>query len=318
MTEDGGIVKKVVVAGVTSLYTAMGIDGFPLAYRPTARPAWLATGVAGAGGHIAKVLRGLGDDVRLCTVVGRDPAGGVIRSDLDACGLLGTGVIDGPASTMGLVLVDPEGRRMGYPYLRPLEGVLYPEALFRRQADGADLLVLTNARFVRPLLPHARELGVPVAVDVHLIDDLADPYNLPWLEAAAITFCSHERLPCAPAVWIARVFERYPRCAVAGVGLGARGCLVGLRDGRLIQADAVAPRGVVNTSGAGDTLFATFLHGWLVAGDPLTAVRDAVLAAGWRIGDGVPGASVLTADGMADLRAAHPVRATVTRWDGPP
>lgn len=304
--------NTIVVAGVTSLYTAVGIDGFPLHYQPTARPKWLACGVGGAAGHIAKVMRSLGDNVRLCTVVGDDPAGAAIRADLAANDLLGPGVVRGPASTSGVVSVGPDGQRMGYGHLRPLDGFAYPPALIREQAAGADLVVATNARFVRRLLPSVRDLGVPIAVDVHLIKDLEDPYNLPWLEAAEVVFCSHERLPWRPGDWIARLLDRYPRCVVAGVGLGADGLLIGLRDGRLISVGAVAPRGVVNTSGAGDSAFATFLQRWVTTGDPASAAEDAVLLAGWKIGSELPSSVSMTTDELAELRAAHPVRVTVS------
>ena len=79
---------------------------------------------------------------------------------------------------------------------------------------------------------------------------------------------------------MAQVFARYPGCEVVGVGRGADGALLGLRDGTLVRAGAVAPRGVVNTSGAGDALFASFLHGWLATGNPVDALRSAVLHAG--------------------------------------
>jgi sugar/nucleoside kinase (ribokinase family) len=175
--------------------------------------------------------------------------------------------------------------------------------------------VLTNARFVRPLIRHARELDVPVAVDVHLISDLDDSYNKPWLEVADIVFCSHERLPCAPAEWVARVFARYPGCGIVGVGNGPDGCLLGLRDGTLVKADAIAPRGVVNTAGAGDALFASFLHGWLATGNPVEALETAVLHAGWKIGDTFPGGSSLTADELIGLAETCRVRTSVERWD---
>ncbi len=83
---------------------------------------------------------------------------------------------------------------MGQPYLAVVNAVEYPADVFCQSLRGADLAVLTNTRFARPLLPHARRLGVPVAVDVHLIADVDDAYNKPWLEVADVIFCSHERL----------------------------------------------------------------------------------------------------------------------------
>lgn len=308
---------RIVVAGVASLYISAGVGGFPLEYEPGSMPAWMRAGVAGSAAHIAKVLTALGDDVRLCTLAGTDPAGLAVRADLRANGLLGPGVIDAGATSLGVVLVAPDGGRLGLPCLAAVNAVGYPAETFHRLAAGADLAVLTNARFTRPLIRWAEHACVRVAVDVHLISDVADPQNRPWLEAADIVFCSHERLGCRPAEWMARVFARYPGCEVVGIGGGADGAMLGLRDGALVRAEAVAPRGVVSTSGAGDALFASFLHGWLATGNPVAALRAAVLHAGWQVGDPLPGAASLTEAELSRLSRAHQVRVAVGRWDRP-
>jgi sugar/nucleoside kinase (ribokinase family) len=307
--------NKIVVAGVTSLYMSMGVEQFPVQLAHRARPTWMRCGVTGAAGHIAQILQRLGDDVQLCTIAGRDAAGRAIRADLQDRGLLGRGVVEGPASSLGVVLVAPDGSRTGYPYLAAVNTAEFPAEVFCEYAQGADLAVMTNARFVQPLIEHATKFDLPIAVDVHLISDVDDEYNRPWLEAADIVFCSHERLPCPPEEWVARIFKRYPGCEMAGIGLGPDGCLLGLRDGTLIAAPAIVSRGVVNTSGAGDALFASFLHGWLATGNPVGALESAAMYAGWKIGDSFPGASLLTESDLAKLKTAHPVRATMSRWD---
>ncbi|HEX2316204.1 MAG TPA: carbohydrate kinase family protein [Thermomonospora sp.] len=290
---------RIVVAGVASLYLTVQVDGFPLRYAPYVRPGWAASAVAGAGVHVARALRALGDDVRLCTVVGEDPAGSLIRRELDRDGLLGPGTVASAASSLGLVLVDPAGRRMGMPHLAPADAAEYPFEVLAEQARDADLLVLTNTRFVRPLVGRAADLGVPIAVDVHLVRDLAGEYNRPWLDVASVVFCSAEMLPRPPRAWVAEVFRRCPRCTAVGVGMGSRGALVGSRDGRLVHVPAVAPRGVVNTSGAGDALFAAFLHGWVRGDGPVTALRTAVLHAGWKVGHRLPALAAPPPDGAA-------------------
>ncbi|RBQ21313.1 carbohydrate kinase family protein [Spongiactinospora rosea] len=307
--------NRVVVAGVTSLYMAVPVAGFPIAYTPQRFPEWTRAEVSGAACHIADTMRTLGDETSLCTFVGTDIAGEAISASLRARDLHGDGVIPAPKSSLGVVLVAPDGRRSGRPYVAAVNMLQYPTDVFKRVIQGADLAVLTNTAFVRPLLWHAWSAGVPIAVDVHLISDVNDPYNRPWLEVADIVFCSHERLPCSPRSWVAQVFERYPGCEIAAVGAGRDGCLMGLRDGRLIEVAAVAPRGVVSTSGAGDALFASFLHGWLATGNPVTALRQAVLHAGWKIGDTFPGAVSLTEPELARLGECHPVTATIGRWD---
>jgi sugar/nucleoside kinase (ribokinase family) len=82
----------------------------------------------------------------------------------------------------------------------------------------------------------------------------------------------------------------------------------------LVRAEAIAPRGVVSTAGAGDALFASFLHGWLATGNPVDALRTAVLHAGWKIGDTLPSAVSLTEDELRRLSTEHQVRVSVDRW----
>jgi sugar/nucleoside kinase (ribokinase family) len=307
-------VAKIVVVGVASLYISAGVDDRPLEPESTSMPAWMRAGVTGSAAHIAKVLSALGDSVRLCTLAGTDPAGLAVRADLKASGLLGPGVVDAGATSLGVVLVAPDGSRTGLPYLAAVNAVGYPAEMFHRLADGADLAVLTNARFVRPLIRWAARAPVRIAVDVHLISEPGDAHNRPWMEAADILFCSHERLRCPPDEWMAKVFATYPGCQVVGIGRGADGAMLGLRDGTLVRAEAIAPRGVVSTAGAGDALFASFVHGWLATGNPVHALRAAVLHAGWKIGDTLPSAVSLTEDQLSRLSTEHQVRVSVDRW----
>jgi sugar/nucleoside kinase (ribokinase family) len=305
---------RIVVAGVVSLYISINVRSFPVRYEPSARPLWARSGTAGVASHVARVHRALDNDVRLCTLVGRDTAGEAIRAELARDGLDGPGVIESPSSSLGVVLVDPSGRRMGMPHLSELDRIEYPFEVLREQAEGADLMVLTNAKFVRPLLPRAAALGVPIAVDVHLIDDLDSEYNRPWLERARVVFCSHERLS-DPRGWVAELLRRHPQCEVAGVGMGARGALAGLRDGRIVQVRAVPPARVVNTSGAGDALFATFLDGWLRHGDAGAALRDGVLHASWKVGHRQPASVSLSHAELDALRHATAPPVVAGRWD---
>ncbi|GAA4136118.1 carbohydrate kinase family protein [Actinomadura keratinilytica] len=307
--------SAIVVAGTVSVYTTAAVEALAAPYAPTAPPRWAQVGISGAAAHVARVQRALAHEVRLCTVVGRDAAGGLIREELARDGLLGPGVVESPASSVGVVLVDRDGRRMGLPYLEPVDGFAYPFGLLREQARGADLLVLTNARFVRPLVAPATALGIPIAVDVHLIADPGDEYDRPWLERAQIVFCSHERLGGDPRAFAAALFARYRRCEMVGVGLGAGGALLALRDGVLIRVAAQPSGRVVNTSGAGDALFATFLAVWLRSRDPVAALQSAVLHAGWKIGHRHPAAVSLTAEKLAELRASAPPLTVVEHWD---
>jgi sugar/nucleoside kinase (ribokinase family) len=307
--------SKIVVAGVSSLAVHLAIDGFPVHYAPVSQPRWVTSGAGGAGAQVAAILRGLDDEVTLCSMVGRDSAGRIVREQLRTSGLDGPSVIDGPASSQSIVLVAPDGRRKVYPHLTVINAVEYPPATFVEAIRDAELAVLTNTDFVRALLPAAVLRGVPIAVDVNVIADINEVYYQPWLDVADIIFCSHERLPCPTPQWIAQVMAKYPGVAIAAVGCGADGSVLGLRDGRLIRAKAVAPLGVRNTSSAGDSLFAAFLHGWLATRNPVEALSDAVVFAGWRIGHQDPTSVVLNETELAGLRLRYPVRISLGWWN---
>ncbi|MFC5181189.1 carbohydrate kinase family protein [Actinomadura harenae] len=304
----------VLVAGAVSLYATVGVRDFPVAYASRSKPSWVEFGCSGVALSVSRVQAAFGHRVRLCTLVGDDSAGTAVRDDLARLGLLGPGVLRTPVSTTGVVLVNEQGRRMGLPYLSPIDHEVYPWDVLEAQASGADLLVLTNIRPIRPLVGRAARLGVPIAVDLHQIDGPDNEYNRPWLEHASVVFASHERLP-EPGVWAGEVFRRFPRCGVVGVGMAERGAAVALRDGRLIRVDAVVPGRVVNTSGAGDALFSTFLAVWLRTGDPVAALRSGVVHAGWKIGFRRPSAATLRPGELAALCEADPPRVVVGRWD---
>ncbi|HVV20575.1 MAG TPA: hypothetical protein VHF06_14155 [Pseudonocardiaceae bacterium] len=160
----------------------------------------------------------------------------------------------------------------------------YPTEVFNAALAGCDLAVLTNTAFTRGLIPVAAERRVPIATDVHLVTDIDTCPHRDWLFAADILACSHERLPVPPAAWIERLWQRLGTDVVL-VGCGAGGALVGARAARAIWHVApTTPRGLRYTSGAGDTLLAAFVHHYLLHGDPVLALRSAVLASGWKVG----------------------------------
>jgi hypothetical protein len=72
--------------------------------------------------------------------------------------------------------------------------------------------------------------------------------------------------------------------------------------------------GVGKAAGAGDALFASFGHSWLATRNPVAVLEDAVLHAGWKVGDTFPGATSLTAMELARLRKSHPVVTRLDRW----
>jgi ribokinase len=114
---------------------------------------------------------------------------------------------------------------------------------------------------------------------------------------------SHEWLPVPPEEWARRVLDRYsPEILV--IGMGAEGALLCMRDGnRIERLPAVQARPIANTIGAGDALFAAFLHEHARGSDPSTALRKAMVFASYKIGAVSAAEGFLDQAGLDDLAA---------------
>lgn len=277
--------ELVVVAGSVNEQTTVPIGQFPIAYQPVRylRSAILSR-VGGAGFVIAAQLRTLGSEVRLATFLGDDPAGRVAQRELSRRELLGPGILPSTATPQSVILRDQHGRRQIHADVKDLPELRYPQEAFLPLLTNARFAAITTVGFARPLLAVARAQGVPIATDLHVVSDMDDDHNQPWLAVAEIVFCSHEQLPLSPIAWTEQLLKRYP-ARIAVVGCGAAGCVLAVRGDQPRWVTAVAPRGVVDTTGAGDTLFASFLHYLARSGDPYGAIDRAVVAAGLRVGD---------------------------------
>jgi sugar/nucleoside kinase (ribokinase family) len=300
----------VVVAGVVNVQQTVLVEGFPLPYTSVrhVRDA-LRLEVAGVGANVARGLATLGDaasgdatsrdaasgdaasgdEVRLATFLGDEPAGRLARDTLAREGLAGPGILRGDATAQSAVLVDSDGRRQIITDLKGLPEARYPAEVFRSLLDGAALASISTIGFARDLLPVAAAADVPIAVDLQATSGLDDAYATDWIDHASIVFCSAERLATSPEAFAVDVLAR-GRARIVVVSLGADGCLLAVAGGSPPRRIAArAPFGVVDTTGAGDALFAGFLHTWLRTGDPDRAIATAVLAAGWAVG--FPGTS---------------------------
>jgi len=119
-------------------------------------------------------------------------------------------------------------------------------------------------------------------VEVAVIVDIDHAPDRRWLEVADVIITSRA---VGPPQWIEATLRHFPGAAIAAMARRGGESLLGLRDGRLVAAAAPAAP------------LAAFLHGWLVAGNPVEAL----------------GGTRLGARGWAGLGSA--VRIRVGRWD---
>lgn len=304
----------IAVSGLVNLETTVRVERFPLEYFPVTYPFFgVRSTISGVGYNLARALTTLGDEVRLVSLIGRDPVGKLVQQQLDADGIAGAYVLADPEQTaQSVILYDGNGRRQVHVDLKDLQNRTYPREQFLRALGPCSLAVLCNVNFSRPFLAEARAMGKLVASDVHAIASLDDPYNEDFMRAAHLLFMSHERLPCPPEEWAAAVQGKYGNEVVV-IGLGAEGALLAVKADRFVgRVAAVRPRPVLNTIGAGDALFSAFLHYFLKSQDAYGSLRRAVVFAGYKIGEAGAAEGFLDEAGVERLHtlAQQPAPAT--------
>ncbi|WP_172198014.1 carbohydrate kinase family protein [Niveibacterium sp. COAC-50] len=296
---------RVAVAGLYTLETNLRIEGFPLPYYPVTYPFHGITQAhAGVGLNVGVALAGLDHEVRLATLIGQDEPGDNLLAALPRFGLDGGHVARiASATSQSVILVAPDGNRQIHCDLKDLQENHYPQDKVDSLLADAALAVVCNINFARPLLAAARERGIPIATDVHALSNFDDAYNRDFMAAADILFLSHEQLPCAPQEAIAALRARFdPRVLV--VGLGAGGALLSERGADALHVPAIAPRGVVNTIGAGDALFSAFVDQTLRGTRAPLALRNAALFAGTKISESGATCGLMNAARFAEAIAA--------------
>lgn len=274
---------NILVSGLLNTETTAAVRGFPIPYYPIDYPFFgISTAVSGVAFNITKALGTLGSNVKLLSMVGKDFQASYIQEELSQLGVSGEGVLplleETPSS---VVLYDPEGKRQIYSDLKDIQERGYP--FYEQQLQEADLVVACNINFNRPLLKLAKEAGKLIATDVHVLSDVKDGYNREFMEYADILFLSDEHIGENYEPFLRSLAEHYS-CQIIVLGRGHKGAAMYLREeDRILALPAVCAGKVVNTVGAGDALFSSFLHFYGQGQKPEEALKLAQIFAAHKI-----------------------------------
>lgn len=295
--------SRILVSGLINIETTLRTDVFPIEYLPVRYPFYgVNSSVSGVGYNLSKALTTLGHQVDFLSLIGRDLAGGQVRATLRQDEISDVNIISEIEHTpQSVIIYDESGRRQINVDLKDIQEQVYPLERFEQAMQKSDLLALCNVKFSHPMLKMAKEAGKLIATDVHTINDLHDGYNSDFMAAANILFMSNEHLPVSPEEWVNALFKIYENEIIV-IGLGGEGALLAVRkDGFIGRFPAVKVRPIVNTIGAGDALFSSFLHGYLKSRNPYDAIQRAILFAGYKIGGVSAVDGFLNADELDEL-----------------
>lgn len=251
---------RVLVSGLINMETTAAVRGFPIPYYPVDYPFFgINTTVSGVGFNLAKVLRTLGNEVRLLSMTGDDFAASYVREELARLDISTEYIRPVLRQTpCSVVLYDPSGVRQIYTDLKDIQETPYP--FTPQMLEDVDIVAACNINFSRPLLRLAKAAGKIVATDVHVLSDIYDEYNRDYIENADILFLSDELVGEDYRVFLWQLIHSCS-CKIIVLGRGSKGAAMYLREkNEIVEMPAVSAGPVVNTVGAGDALFSAFLH----------------------------------------------------------
>ena len=274
---------NILVSGLLNTETTTEVRGFPINYYPIDSAFFgVNTAVSGVAFNLAKALRTLGDRVRLTSMTGSDFAADYIRHELRELEIdteFVKSVLQQTPSSV--VLYDPEGKRQIYCDLKDIQDTAYP--FDPAVLDGIDLVAACNINFNRPLLRLAKAAGKIIATDVHVLSNIHDDYNREFMEHADILFLSDEAVGDGWRDFMLALANTYP-CRIIVMGRGSKGAAMYLREtGEIMTLPAASAGKVVNTVGAGDSLFSSFLHFYAKGLAPVDALNRAQVFAAHKI-----------------------------------
>lgn len=276
--------KRILISGLINTETTVKVKRFPIEYFPIDYPFFgVNTRVSGVAYNLAKAFRSLGDEVDLVTMTGNDFSAEYVNNKMEEIGVSTEHVKRTLKETPNsVVLYDEEGKRQIYCDLKDVQEATYQ---FDKQLyENADIVVACNTNFNRELLKKAKMAGKIIATDVHVLSDVHDEYNRDFMQYADLLFLSDENINTDYREFLMDIENNYQNEIIV-LGMGAKGALMYVKgEQKFYELEAVSNLKVVNTVGAGDALFSSFLHYYAKGMSPLECLKKAQLFAAYKIG----------------------------------
>jgi ribokinase len=278
--------SKFLVAGVTQIETIVRVDRIPVSYAPlTSVPDSIFTAMGGDAYNESLALKWLGDEVCFMSIVGRNQDLGMSNPPDRKITLSTEYIVPQLDETpTEVVLYDRDRKQQIFEDLKDLRDNVYDMSMVAPIAESCDMMVLANANFCRPFAKAAKEHNKPIAVNIRSYKPEKEKYNTDFLEPAKVLYFSDDTLTEDPYDFIERIAGTY-NTEIIILGQGSEGLILYDRTKDLrVHYKTVKTNEVVNTIGAGNALFACFLHYYMENGDSVNAIKNALLFASYKIG----------------------------------
>ncbi|MDR3275841.1 MAG: carbohydrate kinase family protein [Treponema sp.] len=278
--------NNILISGLINIETTIKIKQFPIVYAPIDYPFFgVHSTVSGVGYNIAKAIKTLGGNPALCSIIGNDIYKSMIESELESIGVNKEYVVSTAKETAQSAILYDKNKRYILLDLKDIQETRYPQEKINEILPKTDMAIVCNINFSRDMLKTIKEAGKTIATDVHVLNNINDEYNKDFMEYSDILFLSNENVIGKEYEFMQQLKERYHQ-KILVMGMGEKGALLSVREkNTLEQYPAVKTRAVINTIGAGDALFSSFIYFYNKTQDPYYAIEKATLFASYKIGE---------------------------------
>lgn len=277
---------KFLVAGIVQKETIVKVDQIPIEYAGvTVKPNTIFMSTGGDAYNESIALEWLGNSVDFMTMIGQEESMEIINPPDSEVRLVTDYVLPRLQYTpTAVVFYDNSRKQQIFEDIKDIRDVAYDENLFRERAARAEMLVVSNSNFCRPLMRIGKELRKPIAVNIREYQKEKLVYNEDFLKAADILYVSDDHLVGEPYEFVKSLAVQF-RPKIILLGQGGDGLILYDKDKNIIaHYNTVKTNEIVNTVGAGNALFSCFLHFYNKTHDSVFAVKNALLFASYKIG----------------------------------
>ena len=278
--------SKFLVAGIVQRETIVKVDKIPIEYTYVINsPNTIYSSTGGDAYNESLALKWLGDSVDFMSMIGKDESMDLINPPGSEITLETDYILPRLHNTpVSVVLYDNDRKQQIFEDYKELKEVAYDLNLFKERAIRSEMLVISNVNFCRPLLEIGKVLRKPIAVNIREYQESMLCHNEEFLKAADILYVSDDNLIEEPYEFVKSLAAKY-RSQIIILGQGADGLILYDKNKNIIaHYNTVKTHGIVNTVGAGNALFSSFLHYYNQTGDSVYSVKNALLFASYKIG----------------------------------
>ncbi len=275
---------KFAVAGIVQVETIVKVDSIPVEYSPVRnKPNTIFTNVGGDAYNERVALKALGNDVKFFSMIGKQDMHNMFWDDE----FLGDDdyvlpILD--ETPTAVILYDSTRQQQIFEDIKNVRDVAYNLELFKDNIADVDAVIMANANFCRPLAKAAKEAGKLLAINFRGFSEEKFSYNDDFFKMADIIYVSDDNIVASADNFVKRIAKEYDAKIII-LGQGAKGLTIYSRDDDLLaNYKPVKTSEIVNTAGAGNSLFSCFLHCYVSTHDAVHAIKNSLLFASYKIG----------------------------------